>query len=48
MNEEELKRLLREAYERGYGDGQNNPNGYSDKADIEACVAELINEPKPS
>lgn len=32
---------LAEAYEWGYGDGQNSPNGYSDEADRDKCVAEL-------
>ena len=37
----ELIEKLGEAYEWGYGDGQNSPNGYSDKADRDACVAAL-------
>lgn len=36
---------LREAYEWGYGDGQNNPNGYSDKKERDACVNELLKQP---
>ena len=31
------------AYDWGYSDGQNNPNGYSDKEDRDKCVAELLN-----
>ncbi|HEJ1761961.1 TPA: hypothetical protein SLV11_005841 [Pseudomonas aeruginosa] len=42
--QEEMERL-REAYERGYGDGQNNPNGYSDKKERDACVNELLKQP---
>lgn len=30
------------AYDWGYSDGQNNPNGYSDKEDRDKCVAELL------
>lgn len=33
---------LGDAYEWGYGDGQNSPNGYSDKEDRDKCVAELL------
>lgn len=33
--------LLEEAYEAGYVEGQNNPNGYGEKADRDACVANL-------
>lgn len=33
---------LGEAYEWGYGDGQNAPNGYSDKEDRDKCIAELL------
>lgn len=36
-----LSMSLKVAYQWGYGDGQNNPNGYSSNADIEACVADL-------
>lgn len=36
-----LKSKLGEAYEWGYGDGQNNPNGYSSEADRDKCIAEL-------
>lgn len=36
---------LGDAYEWGYGDGQNSPNGYSDKEDRDKCIAELL---KPS
>ncbi|QMP19210.1 hypothetical protein [Pseudomonas phage Persinger] len=42
--QEEMERL-REAYEWGYGDGQNNPNGYSDKKERDACVNELLKQP---
>lgn len=45
--QEEMERL-REAYERGYGDGQNNPNGYSDKKERDACVNELLKQPSPA
>lgn len=37
-----VDQLLREAYEHGYVDGQNNPNGYGDKADRDKCVAGLL------
>ena len=30
------------AYDWGYSDGQNYPNGYSDKEDRDKCVAELL------
>lgn len=40
----EAERLC-EAYERGYGDGQNSPNGYSDKKERDACVNELLKQP---
>ncbi|HFQ8919807.1 TPA: LysM peptidoglycan-binding domain-containing protein [Pseudomonas aeruginosa] len=40
----EVKRL-REAYEWGYDDGQNNPNGYSDKKERDACVNKLLKQP---
>lgn len=39
---------LRKAYEWGYGDGQNNPNGYSDKKERDACVNELLKQPSPA
>ncbi|EPD2614075.1 hypothetical protein ACR9D1_001539 [Pseudomonas aeruginosa] len=39
---------LREAYEWGYGDGQNSPNGYSDKKERDACVNELLKQPSPA
>ncbi|HHF0887605.1 TPA: hypothetical protein ACPILO_005545 [Pseudomonas aeruginosa] len=42
--QEEMERL-REAYEWGYDDGQNNPNGYSDKKQRDACVNELLKQP---
>lgn len=38
-----LETLASEAYEWGYGDGQNSPNGYSDKKDRDSCVAALVN-----
>ena len=38
----DAEKKLGEAYERGYTDGQNCPNGYSDKADRDKCVAELL------
>lgn len=37
-----IKEALADAYESGYVDGQNNPNGYSDKADRDACAADLL------
>lgn len=39
---------LREAYEWGYGDGQSNPNGYSDKKERDACVNKLLKQPSPA
>ncbi|HGP4432942.1 TPA: hypothetical protein ACLMYU_005225 [Pseudomonas aeruginosa] len=39
---------LREAYEWGYNDGQNNPNGYSDKKERDACVSKLLKQPSPA
>ncbi|MCK1106222.1 hypothetical protein, partial [Pseudomonas aeruginosa] len=36
---------LRKAYEWGYEDGQNNPNGYSDKKERDACVNKLLKQP---
>jgi len=33
---------LGEAYDWGYSDGQNNPNGYSDVDDRGKCVSELM------
>lgn len=36
------EKRLGEAYEWGYGDGQNAPNGYSEKEDRDKCVAELL------
>lgn len=38
----DAEQKLGEAYEWGYTDGQNCPNGYSDKADRDKCVAELL------
>ncbi|WP_278939835.1 hypothetical protein [Pseudomonas helleri] len=38
----DAEKKLGEAYEWGYIDGQNSPNGYSDKADRDKCVAELL------
>ena len=35
---------LGDAYEWGYGDGQQSPNGYSDKEDRDKCVAELLKQ----
>lgn len=37
-----IKKKLGDAYEWGYSDGQNCPNGYSDEKDREKCVAELL------
>lgn len=34
--------LLNEAYETGYSQGQNDPDGYGDKAERDACVAGLL------
>lgn len=39
---------LGDAYEWGYGDGQNSPNSYSDKEDRDACIAELSAQAKRS
>ena len=36
---------LKAAYDWGYGDGQNNPNGYANDADRNECAAAL--NPKP-
>ncbi|MBG4412529.1 hypothetical protein GHV50_08140 [Pseudomonas aeruginosa] len=47
-SEQEETERLREAYEWGYGDGQNNPNGYSDKKERDACVNELLKQPSPA
>ena len=33
---------LGDAYEWGYGDGQNSPNGYSSKEDRDKCVTDLM------
>ncbi|EPI5387656.1 hypothetical protein ACS64U_003480 [Pseudomonas aeruginosa] len=44
VEQAEVKRL-REAYEWGYDDGQNNPNGYSDKKERDACVNKLLKQP---
>ncbi len=41
----DLPGWLRSIYEWGYGDGQNNPNGYSDKKERDACVNELLKQP---
>ena len=38
----DAEKKLGEAYEWGYTDGQNCPNGYSDKEDRDKCVAELL------
>lgn len=38
----DAEQKLGEAYECGYIDGQNSPNGYSNKADRDKCVAELL------
>lgn len=37
-----LPEKLGDAYEWGYGDGQNSPNGYSSKEDRDKCVAGLM------
>lgn len=37
----DAEKKLGEAYEWGYSDGQNCPNGYSDEKDRDKCVAEL-------
>lgn len=42
----EVAELLRDAYQEGYCDGQNNPNGYSSKVERDKCVARLL-EPNP-
>lgn len=38
----ELPVKLADAYEWGYGDGQNNPNGYSSKEERDKCVTDLM------
>jgi hypothetical protein len=38
----DAEQKLGEAYEWGYTDGQNCPNGYSDKEDRDKCIAELL------
>lgn len=40
----ELEVVAREAYEAGYVDGQNNPNGYSSKEQRDSCVASLLSQ----
>lgn len=37
-----LEEVLANAYEWGYGDGQNSPNGYSCEDDRNKCVAEQL------
>lgn len=37
-----LPEKLGDAYEWGYGDGQNSPNGYSSKEDRDKCVTDLM------
>lgn len=37
-----LREMLREAYEEGYSDGQNSPNGYSSKEKRDKCVADIL------
>lgn len=42
---EGMSAKLQEAYEWGYSDGQNNPNGYSSKEDRDQCVISLMSPP---
>lgn len=37
-----LPEKFEDAYESGYGDGQNNPNGYGSKEDRDKCVTDLM------
>lgn len=37
-----LPEKLEDAYESGYGDGQNNPNGYGSKEERDKCVSGLM------
>lgn len=37
-----LPEKLGDAYEWGYSDGQNSPNGYSSKEDRDKCVTDLM------
>lgn len=37
-----LPEKLGDAYEWGYGEGQNSPNGYSSKEDRDKCVTDLM------
>jgi hypothetical protein len=39
--QDRIDQSVKDAYEWGYGDGQNNPNGYSSEKDRDACVAKL-------
>lgn len=51
MSREFFEECLRDAYEWGYGDGQNNPNGYSNNKDRDTCVTYLskpISVPPPT
>lgn len=41
MCREFFDECLRDAYEWGYCDGQNNPNGYSNTKDRDACMRHL-------
>jgi hypothetical protein len=40
--EARLRGMLRDAYQAGYSDGQNNPNGYSDDGDRDKAVTEIL------
>jgi hypothetical protein len=41
MCREFFEECLRDAYKWGYGDGQNNPNGYSNNKNLDECVTYL-------
>jgi len=41
MCREFFEECLRDAYEWGYGDGQNNLNGYSSKVERDECITQL-------
>jgi multidrug resistance efflux pump len=39
--QDRIDQAIKDAYEWGYGDGQNNPNGYSSEKERDKCAAEL-------
>ena len=39
--QDRIDQAIKDAYEWGYGDGQNNPNGYSSEKERDKCLAEL-------